>query len=131
MVACRNASLQPVDIEATDMCAKCKMAISEKRYAAEAIDNDGNVYKFDNINCMLRYIFDRKLRSNIAAYYAADYDTHAWVDARKAAHVKSADIPSPMAGGLASFREANKAAAFAVERHGKVIAFEDLWTSAQ
>src|SRR5437899_6810099 len=86
MTACENASLRPVDIEAADMCAWCKMAISEKRYAAEAIDNEGNAFKFDNAACMVHFVLDRKLRSSIAAYYIADYETRAWIDAHKAAH---------------------------------------------
>jgi len=113
------------------MCAWCKMAISEKRYAAEAVDNDGNVFKFDNAACMVRFVLDRKWRSRIGAYYIADYETRAWIDARKAAYIKSAETPSPMASGLAAFGAATNAAEFAAARHGKVIAFEDLWTSVQ
>ena len=131
MTACENASLRPVDIEAADMCARCKMAISEKRYAAEAIDNDGNAFKFDNAACMVRFVLDRKLRAKVAAYFIADYDTRAWIDAHKVAYVKSAEIPSPMASGLAAFGAATNAAQFAAARHGKVIAFEELWTSVQ
>lgn len=113
------------------MCAYCKMAISEKRYAAEAIDNDGNAYKFDNAFCMTRFVADRKLRDKIGAWYIASYETRSWVDARKAAYAKSAEIPSPMASGLAAFSTKTSAMEFAAAHRGKVIAFEDLWTSVQ
>ncbi len=113
------------------MCAYCKMAISEKRYAAEAIDNEGNAYKFDNALCMTRFVTERKLREKIGAWYVAGYVTHLWIDARKAMYVRSAEIPSPMASGLAAFIGRTNAEEFATAHHGKVIAFEDLWTSAQ
>jgi copper chaperone NosL len=113
------------------MCAYCKMAISEKRYAAEAIDYDGIAYKFDNAFCMTRFVAERKLRSRIGAWYIASYETRSWVDARKAAYAKSAEIPSPMASGLAAFSAKTSATEFAAAHHGKTIAFEDLWTSVQ
>ena len=55
LAACAGEAIKPVDIEASDMCSFCRMAISEKRYAAEIIDAEDNVMKFDDIGCMLRY----------------------------------------------------------------------------
>ena len=129
--ACESASLRPVDIEASDMCAYCKMAISERRYAAEAIDNEGTAYKFDNALCMMRFVADRKLRDRVGAWYIADYENRSWLDARNAAFVRSAEIPGPMASGLAAFGSHAAAQALAAEHHGKTISFEGLWTSLQ
>lgn len=106
------------------------MAISEKRYAAEAIGADGTVFKFDNAGCMVRFILERNLRSKIGAWYIADYETRGWIDASKAAYVRSPQIPSPMASGLAAFGASSNPTQFASAHHGKTIAFEDLWTSA-
>jgi len=130
MTACENTP-QPADIEESDMCSYCRMAISEKRYAAEAADIDGNVYKFDNPMCMARFIAERGLKSRIAVYYIAGYDTRSWLDARTAAYAKSPEIPSPMASGLAAFGDAVKARQFATAHHGQTVGFEDLWTFAQ
>ena len=113
------------------MCAWCKMAISEKRYTAEVIDSAGNVYKFDSAACMVHYVREHNLRATAAAYFIADYESRAWLDARKASHVASDAIPSPMASGLASFGTPARAAEFAAARHGNVIAFEDLWTAVR
>lgn len=111
------------------MCAYCKMAISERRYAAEAVDSEGNVYKFDNAACLTRFVTERQLRSRMAAYYVADYETRSWLDARHAVYAKSPAIPSPMASGLAAFRDTSQAQSFAAGFRGQTIAFEDLWTS--
>src|SRR6266540_3325651 len=53
---CGTPSLKPVEIEATDMCSFCRMAVSEPRYAAEIVDREENVYKFDDIGCMVRFL---------------------------------------------------------------------------
>src|SRR5438045_3356686 len=92
-VGCGNRSPQPVEIGAIDMCAQCKMAISEKRYAAEMADVDGNVIKFDNIDCMLRYVSVRGLKDKAAAWFVMDSDGKQWLDARQAFLVKAASIP--------------------------------------
>lgn len=127
LTACQSA-LQPVEIDANDMCSFCKMAISEKRYAAEAIDTAGTVYKFDNAACMTRFVGERGLRAKMAVYYVADFDSRTFVDAQKAVFAISEAIPSPMASGLAAFKDRAKAHQFAADHQGNVIAFEDLWT---
>jgi hypothetical protein len=48
------------------MCAQCKMAISERRYAAEIAGVDEDVIKFDNIDCMVRYAAANGLREEAA-----------------------------------------------------------------
>ena len=107
------------------------MAISEKRYAAEAVDGEGSAYKFDNAACMARFVREHGLQSRVAAYYIADYRTRAWLDARRASYAKSAEIPSPMASGIAAFSDEAEAQRFAAARRGQTIAFEALWTPAQ
>ncbi len=58
--ACRTGPPRPI-IEPSDMCSRCRMAISQNRYAAELVDRDGNVWKFDDIGCMVRYTRDHSL----------------------------------------------------------------------
>lgn len=59
LTACQSKPRGPVPIDRDDACASCRMAISERRYAAELIDQDGNIYKFDDIACMLRFAHAR------------------------------------------------------------------------
>lgn len=107
------------------------MAISEKRYAAEALDRDGTAYKFDNPVCMARFVTAHKLQPRIAAYYVADYETRGWLNAQRAVFVQSPAIPSPMVSGLAAFGDGGPARELASPIQGKMIRFEDLWTSLQ
>jgi copper chaperone NosL len=126
-VGCGNRTPQPVEIEATDMCAQCKMAISEKRYAAEMADVDGNVIKFDNLDCMLRYVSGRGLKDKAAAWFVMDSDGKQWLDARQAFLVKAASIPGPMGSGVLATKDSAAAEDLARRFSGRVLRFEDLW----
>ena len=129
LAACRSGPPQPIDIEASDMCARCRMAISQNRYAAELVDHEGNVWKFDDIGCMLRYTRDHGLKPQLQTYFVMDYRTQHWLDATRAAYVRSDQIPSPMSGGIVAFEEKAKAEEFSRGVHGgEVLTFEGLWT---
>ena len=124
---CGNRLPRPAEIDATDMCAQCKMAISEKRYAAEMTDMEGNVIKFDNIDCMVRYAAAHGLRDKASAWFVMDSDGREWLDARQAFLVKSASIPGPMGSGVLAIRDSAAAETMARRFSGRVLRFEDLW----
>ena len=125
--SCENRSPRPVEIEAADMCAQCKMAISEKRYAAEMTDMNENVIKFDNIDCMVRYAAAHGLKDKAAAWFVMDSDGREWFDARQAFLVKSASIPGPMGSGVLAIKDSAAAGDLARRFSGRVLRFEDLW----
>ena len=124
---CGNRSPQPVEIETSDICAQCKMAISEKRYAAEMADMDGNVIKFDNIDCMVRYVSGHGLRDKAAAWFVMDSDGKEWLDARQAFLLKSASIPGPMGSSVLAVKDQAAADGLAKRFSGQVLRFDDLW----
>ena len=109
------------------MCSFCRMAISEKRWAAEVVDREGAVFKFDDIGCMVRYLTERSSRERAAAIFVMDYPAGRWLDAAAGLYVQSGEIPSPMSGGLAAFADRSQAAQLAAQRHGRILGFEDLW----
>jgi len=109
------------------MCASCKMAISQKKYAAEFVDKDGTAYKFDDIGCMLRFVKEHGVKGQVEAYFVGDYNTHSWLDARRATYVKSSALPSPMGSGLAAFKDRPEAEALAAKYQGRLLGFDDLW----
>lgn len=123
---CGNRPPRPVEIEAFDICAQCKMAISEKRYAAERAGGDGNVIKFDNIGCMLRYVAGHGLKDKAAAWFVMDSEGKEWLDARQAFLVKSASIPGPMGSGVLAVKDRAAADGLAKRFAGEVLRFDEL-----
>lgn len=127
MTACQSGTLQPVSIEPGDICAYCKMAISQAGYAAQFIDHDGNAVKFDDIGCMIRLVRENNRRDTAARFYAMDYNDKHWLVADQAVFVKSEQTASPMASGLTAFKEPARAQEYAAKSKGQILRFDDLW----
>lgn len=109
LAAC-SANLSPVDIEDGDICSFCKMAISERQYAAEIITEEEAVLKFDDIGCMLK--FQKKNSENsqkAAVIYVADSRTKAWLKADDAFFARSGSVKTPMGSGIVAFSTAESA----------------------
>ncbi len=86
-----------------DMCERCKMAISERKFAVEAIDlKSGKTYKFDDIGCMVLWLDEQKipLDKNIKVWIT-DAKTGKWIDAKSAIYTD--DSITPMAYGFAAY----------------------------
>jgi copper chaperone NosL len=110
-----------VEIDSSDVCARCKMAISEKRFVAELYEADGTLHKFDEIGCMLRS------GKKPAATFVADYDNRTWLDGRQAFYVESKSIQTPMSGGIIAVGDRARAEQHAAQFPGRVLTFEELW----
>ena len=90
--SCQNRTIEPVAIEANDMCAFCRMSISEKRYAAELIDQDGEVSKFDDIGCMANFRKQKTNDGSIRATFVIDFERREWLKAEDAFYVRSPEF---------------------------------------
>lgn len=127
LVGCDTSKFEPVALAPEDMCAYCRMAISEKRYAAELIDSEGQAFKFDDIGCMANFVKSRKNATKTVAYFVMDFDERQWTRATDASYVRSSELNTPMNGGIIAFKDQAKAKEAADRYHGKLIRFEDLF----
>ena len=109
LVACSAGELKPVPIEDGDMCSSCKMASSEKQFAAEIITEDEAVLKFDDIACLLRYQKAQGDKLKAAAIFVTDYETRQWLRAENAFFSRSDSVKTPMGGGILAFGDRAKA----------------------
>lgn len=123
---CQKSAVEPVAIAAEDICGYCRMAISEKQYAAEFVDRDGQAFKFDDIGCMIAHLKTRKDRADIAAYFVADVESRSWLKAEDAALVRSKELKTPMGFGIVAFKDRERADHAAGAYHGTVATFAEL-----
>lgn len=126
LASCQTKTLEPVAIEANDMCSFCRMSISEKRYAAELIDNEGQVFKFDDIGCMGNFIRQKRNNGSISAAFVMDFERREWLEAEKAAYVRSSEFKTPMNGGIVAFKDQASAQAAVARYHGALLAFAEV-----
>jgi len=124
--ACAREKPKPVDIDPGDMCQSCKMAISQKKYAAELVDKDGAVFKFDDIGGMLRFVRQHSLNDKVVARFVVDYRTQHWLQAENATYIKSASLPSPMGSGLIALENRADVEEYSQKYQGDILAFGDL-----
>jgi len=103
-----------------DMCERCKMAISERKYAVDVVDPQTHRhYKFDDIGCAILWFKEEHLDwGDKAIIWIKDGKTGKWIDARKAWY--STNKITPMGYGFTAY--ANKADAGS----GEVIDFEEV-----
>ena len=127
LAGCQKGEAEPAAIEPEDMCAYCRMAISEKRYAAQFIDRDGQPFKFDDIGCMINIAGGKRDRGEIAAYFVMDFDERQWIKAEDAYYISSAELKTPMEGHAAAFKDEARAREAAATYHGRLLGFADLF----
>lgn len=126
LTSCQKRAVEPVAIEANEMCSFCRMSISEKRYAAELIDNDGQAYKFDDIGCMANFIRQKRNNASIQATFVMDFDRREWLEAENASYVRSSEFKTPMNGGIVAFKDQSSAQAAATKYGGTMLPFAEV-----
>jgi len=85
-----------------DMCERCKMAISERKFAVQAVDEKGKVYKFDDIGCLILWQKQERPDIKFKKIWITDAKTGEWIDAKKAKY--TTDAITPMGYGFAAYK---------------------------
>jgi copper chaperone NosL len=130
LAGCGKPKFEPLEIAAEDMCVFCKMAISEKPYAAEFLNHDGDVFKFDDIGCLVNQLKMRQNRRDVAAFFVVDYDSRRWGNAEQVSFVNSAEFKTPMSGRIVAFKDGSKAKEAAAKYHGRLLGFSEVFGEA-
>ncbi|NPA50016.1 MAG: hypothetical protein GXO02_00100 [Epsilonproteobacteria bacterium] len=89
-----------------DMCERCKMAISERKFAVEAIDEKGKVYKFDDIGCLILWQAKERPDVKFKKIWITDAKSGEWIDARKALY--TTDSITPMGYGFGAHKRGSE-----------------------
>ncbi len=103
-----------------DSCGRCGMIISDKRFAAELIDQKGEAVKFDDVGCMADYVKGGENEgTKPLAMYVTDFGTGEWIDAGKAFYLLNPELKSPMGYNIAAFGSAEAMSASPFREGGK------------
>ena len=92
-----------------DMCERCKMAISERKYAVEVIDpKTHKYYHFDDIGCAILWFKENWIPwESQAIIWVKDGKTGQWIDARKAVYTTTR--LTPMGYGFTAYADKQEA----------------------
>jgi copper chaperone NosL len=128
LAACSSASgeVQPPEIHYNeDICDACGMLISDAKFAAASVEEDGAARKFDDIGDLLDYYADHT-GAKAKAYFVHDYPSEQWLRAEAASFIVSPQIQTPMAHGIAAYADRAAADAAAQKFGVKVMTFDEL-----
>lgn len=110
--ACSGGVPQPVPLHLhDDSCAWCRMAISDRRLAAQLVAPSEEPRFFDEIGCLRDYLAAQKTLPDGALAYVTDHRTEQWIRADRATYTKATGLETPMGSQLiaheniASWRE--------------------------
>jgi hypothetical protein len=95
-VACDDASAAVDPVWGKQACANCAMLLSDWRFGAELVTEDGTRVFFDDPGCMATWLAEGRGRAQRMWVHTA---AGTWIDARTARFVR--DQASPMGFGFA------------------------------
>lgn len=101
------------------------MAISQLNFATEIITPDGEVFKFDDIGCMIEFKKTKSLPSG-SVMFVRDFYTKDWVRIENAYFVKSEKIQTPMNYFIATFKTRESIEKFLREYGGEEFPYEQI-----
>lgn len=104
---CGTKDQKPVDIFPEDMCAFCRMAVSDQRFASEILTEGGEVFKFDDLGCFDEFIAGRP-ELKTAGQYVKDFETKAWLRREDAVIVRTG-LSTPMGSGRIALQDSTRA----------------------
>ncbi len=128
LAACGRGAAEPQPPEIAygeDVCEACGMIIDDARFAAASLTTDGRMHKFDDIGDMFAYQRAHP-EEQVRAWFVHDYTSETWLRGEAAFYAVSSQVASPMGHGIAAFEDRAAAEAFARERNGEALAFDDL-----
>lgn len=130
-----TAEIKPPEIRyGEDVCAECKMIISDPRFAAaytyEVSPGRYENALFDDIGDMLIHA-GKHPEHEVVAWWVHDYDSKEWLDGQKATYVFSNNLQTPMAQGTAAFASLEAAQRLANELQGEVFDWNGLLERSQ
>lgn len=128
IAACSTASTeeQPPEIHyGEDVCDACGMLISDAKFAAASVEEDGAAHKFDDIGDLVAY-YAQHPDAQVKAYFVHDYPSEKWLRAENAYFITSEQIQTPMAHCVAAYADRAGAEAAAQKYGVKVMTFAAL-----
>jgi nitrous oxide reductase accessory protein NosL len=107
LAACGAPKTGPEDIHFDrDICALCRMIISDPFYAAEVRAGDGKIYKFDDVGGAVKWLVLNDPEGQVQEIWVRDMRTGTkWLDARAAFYLPEQTTPMDFGFGAIAARE--------------------------
>jgi len=99
--SCLSETQKPKDpIWGKESCARCRMVLSEKRYAVQRVFSSGEVHFYDDLNCALSHKHEG---SDEGILYVRPFGGEEWMKAQDARY--QGGLMTPMNSGFGAVKE--------------------------
>ncbi len=120
------SSDKPREISSNDVCKACNMGVTDVKYAAQLVKDNGDQEVFDDIGCLMEYMMDID-SSEVSAAFVMDVSKKKWVNAEKATYVYAETNSTPMNYGVIAFDSKKSAEKWVDEQEiGELLTYDDL-----
>ena len=105
-LSCGRGAPPPAALDTrNDLCASCRMPVSDRRLAAQIAGVGEEPAFFDDLGCLRERLTARPPGPR-QAIYVADHLTGAWIPAAKAVYTRCPGLATPMGSGLVAHADA-------------------------
>ncbi|WP_242343699.1 nitrous oxide reductase accessory protein NosL [Anaeromyxobacter terrae] len=105
-LACRSGPPAPAPLDTRhDACAFCRMAVSDRHFAAQLVAPGEEPLFFDDLGCLARHLAASRPRARAVAW-VADHRTGEWVRTARAVYTRSPRLETPMGSHLVAHADA-------------------------
>lgn len=120
--ACFGGPQRPATLDTrTDLCAYCRMPVSNQRYAAQIVVPGEDPRFFDDIGCLSNFIQRNTAPARSTTAYVADHRTGEWVSAATAIYTMVPALETPMSSHLIAHGSAASRSADIVAASGTIV----------
>jgi len=111
-----------------DGCTYCDMTIMDHRYGTELITDKRKVFKFDSIECLVRYLKEGAAeQNNVKLLLLTPFNfPETLEDANHSYILHSQGMPSPMGMFLTAFKDEATVKKFQQENGGTIYTWQEL-----
>ena len=111
-----------------DGCAYCEMTIMDQRYGTELVTSKGKIFKFDSIECLVRYLKEGEAeQANVKLLLLTPFNHPETLEnADQCFILHSQGMPSPMGMFLTAFIDESTARKFQEENGGTIYTWQEL-----
>lgn len=110
-----------------DDCAECKMLLVDRHYGTAFVTDKGKVFKFDDINCLLKFI-NGSTKPQGKAMVINFPETNHFLPVEEAVFLRHSKLRTPMNSGLAAFsdKEAADVTRKELGEGGEILSWDDV-----
>ncbi len=127
LASCDGESAPEALVKGRDMCASCRMPVSDLRFAAQ-ITAPGELPRFfDEPGCLGDFVRTGQLKERAAIAWVADHRTGAWVRADRAIFTRVPNLATPMNHKLVAHERAASRDADPDARGGRAVELQEIF----